>query len=274
MKRRKGFGISFYIFAAILIVLVILIILANIFLQENADWKSILTDLLNDILSVAIVGVIATLFTKIISDNFFKIKRNNDKLLSFGVDKIGEGKSTAEDIINLFGDAKTNKYPSEIKLMFITGDGFFKTFKNDIVECLQNSECNIKILLMSIYDNNDYIKRCEEICPQEVPYLKQTTETTLPILNAISKRFPNRIEIRYYKDEYRYNFRIAKYRIKDGTFDNMCWLNIQPFNKDAVDLSVGLTGSWSSTDKNIQENMFYQLDKGFDLIWDKYNPDI
>ena len=109
MKRRKGFGISFYIFAAILIVLVILIILANIFLQENADWKSILTDLLNDILSVAIVGVIATLFTKIISDNFFKIKRNNDKLLSFGVDKIGEGKSTAEDIINLFGDAKTNK---------------------------------------------------------------------------------------------------------------------------------------------------------------------
>ena len=55
---------SFYIFAAILIVLVILIILANIFLQENADWKSILTDLLNDILSVAIVGVIATLFTK------------------------------------------------------------------------------------------------------------------------------------------------------------------------------------------------------------------
>ncbi len=207
-------------------------------------------------------------------NNFFKIKRNNDKLLSFGVDKIGEGKSTAEDIINLFGDAKTNKYPSEIKLMFITGDGFFKTFKNDIVECLQNSECNIKILLMSIYDNNDYIKRCEEICPQEVPYLKQTTETTLPILNAISKRFPNRIEIRYYKDEYRYNFRIAKYRIKDGTFDNMCWLNIQPFNKDAVDLSVGLTGSWSSTDKNIQENMFYQLDKGFDLIWDKYNPDI
>lgn len=54
----------------------------------------------------------------------------------------------------------------------------------------------------------------------------------------------------------------------------MCWLNIQPFNKDAVDLSVGLTGSWSSTDKNIQENMFYQSDKGFDLIWDKYNPDI
>lgn len=194
MKRRKGFGISFYIFAAILIVLVILIILANFFLQENADWKSILTDLLNDILSVAIVGVIATFFTKIISDNFFKIKRNNDKLLSFGVDKIGGGKSTAEDIINLFGDVKTNKYPSEIKLMFITGDGFFKTFKNDIVECLQNSEFNIKILLMSINDNNDYIKRCEEICPQDVPYFNQTTETTLPILNAISERFPNRLK--------------------------------------------------------------------------------
>lgn len=252
-----------------------MIIAANILLQNLSDWKKILTDLLNDILSVAIVGVIATIFTKIISDNFFKIKKNNDKLLSFGVEKIGEGKSTVEDTINLFGNEKLKKYPSVIKLMFITGNGFFKTFIKDIAECLQNSDCSIKILLMSVNDDNkDYIDRCEFLCPQTTPYSKQLTDETLVILNPLINKFPGRIEIRYFKDEYRYNFRIAQYRIKDGSQDNMCWLNIQPFNKDAIDLSIGLTGSWNSSMKHIEENIFYQLDKGFDLIWDKYKPTV
>ncbi|MDE5991166.1 MAG: hypothetical protein K2H36_06260, partial [Clostridia bacterium] len=262
---------SFIIFTVIILILVILIIVANVFLQEKTDWKNIVTELLNDILSVAIVGVVATIFTKVISDNFFKIKKNNDKLLKFGVDRIGEGKSTVEDTINLFGNAKTNKYPSEIKLMFITGNGFFKTFKQDLAECLKNSDCLVKILLMSIdKGNEDYIKRSEFLCPQEPSYSDQLTKETLVVLNPLIEQYPGRIEIRYFKDEYRYNYRIARYRIKDGTYDNMCWLNIQPFNKDAVDMSIGLTGSWNNSTKNIEENIFYQLDKGFDLIWEKY----
>ncbi len=271
MKRRKKFGISFIAFAIILLVLVAVIIIANIFLQDSGDWKIILTDLLNDILSVAIVGVIASVFTKIISDNFFKIKQNNDKLLSFGVNKIGEGKSSIEDIVNLFGDKKSDRYPAVIKLLFITGNGFFTTFEKDISECLQNSDCKIKILLMSMEeDNKAYIERCEELCPQVKPYESQLKDETLVILNRLNQKFPNRIEIRYFKDEYRYNYRIAQYRIKDGTYDNFCWLNIQPFNKDAIDLSIGLTGSWNNSTKNLEENIFYQLDKGFDFIWDKY----
>lgn len=273
MKKNKKLDLSFIILTIIILVLVVLIIIANVFLQNVSDWKKILTDLLNDILSVAIVGVVATIFTKVISDNFFKIKKNNDKLLSFGVDRIGEGKSSVEDTLNLFGNGKINKYPSEIKLMFITGNGFFKTFKKDLIECLQNSDCSIKILLMSIDDDNkDYIDRCEFLCPQKPSYSEQLRNETLFILIPLIKQYPDRIEIRYFKDEYRYNFRIAQYRIKDGSTDNICWLNIQPFNKDAIDLSVGLTGSWNDYSKNIEDNIFYQLDKGFDLIWDKYKP--
>lgn len=140
MKRRKRFEISFTVFAAILLIVIILIVLANVLLQEEGDWKKILTDLLNDILSVAVVGVIATFFTKIISDNFFKVKRNNNKLLSFGVERVGEGKSTANDIIDLFGDKKADNYPSEIKLMFITGNKFFDEYQEDIEECLSKSK--------------------------------------------------------------------------------------------------------------------------------------
>lgn len=275
MKKNRRPELSFIILTVIILVLVALIIVANVVLQNETDWKKILTDLLNDILSVAIVGVVATIFTKVISDNFFKIKKNNDKLLSFGVNRIGEGKSTVEDTLNLFGNQKLKKYPSLIKLMFITGNGFFKAFEKDLVECLQNSDCSIKILLMSIDDGNkDYIDRCEFLCPQKTPYIKQLTDETLAVLNPLIEKFPNRIEIRYFKDEYRYNFRIAQYRIKDGSFDNICWLNIQPFNKDAIDLSIGLTGSWNDCMKNVEENIFYQLDLGFDLIWNKYEPKI
>lgn len=275
MRKSRKPEISFIILTLCILILVSIIIVANVFFQDETDWKKIVTDLLNDILSVAIVGVVATIFTKIISDNFFKIKKNNDKLISFGVDKIGEGKSTVEDTVNLFGNEKLKKYPSEIKLMFITGNGFFKTFEKDLVECLQNSDCSVKILLMSIdEENKDYIDRCEYLCPQKLPYSKQLTDETLVILNPLMQKFPGRIEIRYFKDEYRYNFRIAQYRIKDGSCDNMCWLNIQPFSKDAIDLSIGLAGSWNDSDKNIEENIFYQLDKGFNLIWEKYKPTV
>lgn len=271
MKKKKQFELSFWVLAVIIIALVIMIIIANALLHDSTDWKEILTDLLNDILSVAIVGVVATIFTKVITDNFFKIKKNNDKLLSFGIENIGEGRSNAADILNLFGNKKTNNYPAEIKLMFISGNGFFKTFFDDIKECLQNSDCKIKILLVSTQeDNKEYIERCERLCPQSTSYISQVNDETIIYLQPLMDQFPNRVEIRYYKDEYRYNFRIAKYRLKDGSFNCLCWWNVQPFNKDSVDLSVGLQGSWNSSDKNLSENIFNHLDNGFDLIWDNY----
>lgn len=271
MKRNK-LNISIITFIIILVAFVVGIIIANIILQEPEDWKIIMSGLLNDLLSVSVVGVVATVFSKIISDNFFKIKKNNDKLMSFGVNKIGGGKSSTEDIINLFGNKKKDNYPEVIKLLFITGNGFFATFEKDISECLKNSNCIIKILLMSTEDDNKaYIERCEAMCPQNKPYANQLKDETLVILNRLNQKFPNRIEVRYFKDEYRYNFRIVQYRKKDGSYNNICWLNIQPFNKDAVDLSVGLTGSWDDSTKNLEENIFYQLDKGFDFIWNKYD---
>ena len=46
-------------------------------------------DLLNSLLSAVTVGVIATMFTQIITNNIAKIKKNNDKLKEFGVEYIG-----------------------------------------------------------------------------------------------------------------------------------------------------------------------------------------
>lgn len=63
MKKKKQFELSFWVLAVIIIALVIMIIIANALLHDSTDWKEILTDLLNDILSVAIVGVVATIFT-------------------------------------------------------------------------------------------------------------------------------------------------------------------------------------------------------------------
>lgn len=266
MKKKK-FEFGFIALAITILAIVIAIIIANILLQGIADWKKVLLDLLNDILSVAIVGVIATIFTKIISDNFFKIKRNNEKLTSFGIDYIGGGISSKKDTANLFGE---KIFPSVIKLMFITGDGFFKTFEENLKYCLDNSNCEIKILLMSVVENNaEYVKRMEYLCPQSTPYAEQIKSKSLKIIQPLKEKYKDRINVRYYRDEYRYNFRIAQYDSADGR-NYKCWLNIQPFNKDAVSLSVGLQGGWNDNQENLDTNIFNYLNEGFDLLWNKY----
>lgn len=75
------------------------------------------------------------------------------------------------------------------------------------------------------------------------------------------------IHIRFFKDEYRYNFRISKYCDEDNNVLGHCWLNIQPFNRDAVDMSIALNGEW---DTYSEDNFFAVLDEGFDRLWEKY----
>ena len=62
MKRNK-LNISIITFIIILVAFVVGIIIANIILQEPEDWKIIMSGLLNDLLSVSVVGVVATVFS-------------------------------------------------------------------------------------------------------------------------------------------------------------------------------------------------------------------
>ena len=275
MKKRKFNSTATALWTLIVITIVICVamIVLNVLYQTPEDWKNILWSLLDSLLSVVLFGGIATLFTQIISHNILKVKKNNDKLKEFGVEYIGEGESTPEDTLNLFGNKYKKRYPSEIKIMFISGNGFFRIFKNELLECLRNSDCVVKILLLSTDSTNaEYAKRMEDMCPQKNTYFHQVDEEAIPILKSIlshideSKR--GQLQLRFYKDEYRYNFRIAKY-FEDGGITGKCWLNIQPFNRDAVDVSVGLNGGWDDK-ANSKNNIYKLLDKGFDDLWLTY----
>jgi len=276
MKKRKKYdstSLAMWILIVIMLILTITIVILNIHMQSASDMKSLVFDLLNSLLSAVTVGLIATTFTKIITDNMAKVKRNNEQLSKFGIDYIGTGRSTPKDTLHLFGNPYIKEYPKEVKLFFISGNGYFRTFQKDLLQCVQNSDCTVKILLISTDpSNHEYIERMNSMCPQKTSYYEQVNDESLPILRSVvdsldeSKK--GQIRIRFYKDEYRYNFRIAKYCFGDK-IQGKCWLNIQPFCKDAVDLSVGLNGSWNNETVS-DSNMFELLDRGFDQLWDKY----
>lgn len=275
MKKRKldSTVLALWILIALMLTLTITIVLLNIFLQSMSDIKKLLLDLLKSLLSAVTVGVIATMFTQIIANNLAKVKRNNDKLKKFGVTYIGTGISTKKDVIHLFGNPYTNEYPSEIKLLFISGNGFFRFFKKELLNCLQKSNCTVKILLLSTdISNQEYAQRMEKICPQKNSYFSQVNDESIPLLKSIVDQLDDdkkkQLKLRFYKDEYRYNYRISKYCSGDYV-SGKCWLNIQPFNRDAIDVSIGLDGEWDN-EISSNNNIFELLDIGFDQLWDEY----
>lgn len=274
MKNKRNSNLlSFLVFPIIAVILIAFIIILNAFLKDTWNINDKLLDTLNSILSAFVVGIFTTIFTQIITHNIFAIKKTNDKLKEFGVEFIGKGTSTSKDTRCLLGNSITNKYPSEVKLLFISGNGYFKLYNKEIFNCLKNSDCIIKILLLSTNPSNkEYIERMEKLCYQKTPYIEQVNSQSIPLLQSIvdklEKGKKHQLKLRFYKDEYRYNYRIAKYCNNDDVFGR-CWLNIQPFNRDAVDLSVGLNGSWDS-ERSSDNNIYELLDKGFDYLWDEY----
>lgn len=277
MKRKsvKNTSTALWIMIVVMIVLIVAIVIINILLQSAEDIKDLMLDLMNSLLSAITVGLIATTFTKIVTDNFAKIKRNNQKLSEFGVEQIGSGISTSKDITELFGNRMRNEYPQEIKMMFISGNGFLKRFKKELIESVKKGNCIVKILIVDVSKSNEeYLKRMDQLCPQgDSSYRSQVEKETLPVLqsliNSLDESQKDMIKVRFYKDEYRYNFRISKYHLDQEYAFGRCWLNIQPFNKDAVDVSVALKGSWEPNNPQ-KNNIFDLLDNGFDSLWERY----
>lgn len=275
MKKKDYNSTTLALWVLIIIMLVIIsaIVVLNIKMQRASDIKWLLLDLLNSLLSAVTVGLIASTFAQIIANNMIRVKRNNEKLSKFGVEYIGTGRSSPIDTDQLFGNGITKNYPSEIKLLFISGDGYFRAFGKNLLHCVQNSDCVVKILLLSVDPSNrEFISRMEKMCPQKISYYDQVMQETLPILQSVVDNLDEskkkQVRLRFYKDEYRYNFRIAKFFSEDNV-EGKCWLNIQPFNRDAVDISVGLNGSWDNEHPS-DSNIFELLDAGFDQIWDEY----
>lgn len=272
-KNQNRFDLTtVLIIVLIMVVVAFLFFIVAFFCSKNGDVEKLSYDLMSSFVTAVTVGLFTSISTNVIIKGFARVNRNNKKLADFGVKYIGGGKSTRIDDTKLFGSKILNSHPNEIKLLFISGNGFFERYQKHILSCISESDCYVKILLISTdHSNADYLKRMEDVCPQEPSYYKQVNEQSIPILKSIVDGLDDdkkdRLQLRFYKDEYRYNYRIAKYYYDDNIVGK-CWLNVQPFNKDAIDLSVRLDGEWDDNSSN--KNVFSELDRGFDLLWDKY----
>lgn len=272
MRKKNKTPVDVFIMLGIMLLLVAAIFFFNILWKTQIEWKELALDLMNSLLSAIVVGFVISTFTKIITDRFVAIQKNNKRLASFGIEEISTGVSSKRDCTELFGNGLLNDYPKEIKLLFVTGNGFMAHFESDLVRAISCGDCDVKILIASISaENESFLKRMEAICPQKTTYRDQIMKETLPIVDRIRITVgdPKKISVRFYNDEYRNNYRIAKYVSKDHSVEGKYWLNVQTPTLDAVDMSVVLKGR-TDCDTVASENLFEQLDIGFDLLWEKY----
>lgn len=277
MKKNRKFKaqttLLFWVFLISIIMITIILFILDIIYLKCDNWLNILTSVTKDFLTSIIVTVIGGTFVKMIAERYFIVKKNDKLLKKYGVFEVGSGLSTRKDLHNIFGYKVLNIYPVEIRMLYITGNVYLEQFKDELIDCL-NHRCIVKILLVSIDDENaNYVHRIEEIYGKKVnEYFDQISDVK-ELLSELLKQYPTQIKLRFYRDEYSYNFRSAKYYDeKKKTMKYISNINVQPFNKTATDCSIGLSGSYFDSDshEDTKDNIFYLNNNTFDKLWTKY----
>jgi len=230
-----------------------------------------------------IITMILGSVTKIISDEIISVRMNDRKMRKLGIHSIGEGRLDRKQAAIMFG-SHNYIYPTELKFCFISGNAFLAAFRQELTRAIQNG-CHVKILIANPIMSSHYLSRAERVCAQEGKdggYIDQCLFTISFVKEMqreiVNNGYPGSIEIKHYIDEYRYNYRIAKY-FNDGKEEIIrTWINFQPLNKDAIEQSLTVIGKYdenyvkeelSRTDKESQ-SIVLSLDKSFDLLWNIY----
>lgn len=278
MKKKKNIGsLSLLILFAMMIAIIILIVILNLVFQDQDNWRTLLFDLMGDLLSAIVIGLFVGFITKAITQKLFSVQINMKKMRDLGIDGIGTGISTRDDIEKMFGKTQLKKkYPCIIKMMFVTGNVFLKTFQQNIIESMDEG-CEVQLLIASPEEiNREYLERISyRYNAGQIDYQKELQEDTLRTVEKIRERSknPQNFKVRFYRDEYQNNIRISKYLIEEGHFLSYYWLNVQPLNNAAINLSIALKGEYDDevTDSTEEkDNLCLASEQGFDLLWRKY----
>lgn len=270
-RNKRAYAWFWLVFSCAVIIITVIIGLGCKFLRGE-NGIQILTSVTKDLITAIVITGGIGLIIKMVSEKFFTVKKNDRLLRNFGVLNVGTGVSTQKDIHNIFGCSLFNGYPQEIRMQFITGNVFLAVFKKEFENCLKH-ECNVKLLLVSTEQENlDFVTRIEACFGKENGEYRQQIEDVKSLVKEINaKGYKGKIRMRFYRDEYFYNFRSAKYcDEKTNTVLFKANINVQPFTVPATDCSIGLSGSYKSSDADLEKNIFYLNDRGFDELWEKY----
>ena len=280
IRNSKTIVVLFII--AIVALLIVILCIKYFYNNEFINFKY---EMLLELAKALLITIIVGLFTKIITDEFVRIQKNDSKMKDIGIYEIGEGKLDHKQKNIMFGNAALGcRMPSELKFLFISGDNFIKEYKDSIKKVVLNG-CNVKILIADPVKSKDFLQRAEVICPQsneEGSYVEQVLKTKSIIksiqdeINSINVENKGSIEIRHYIDEYRYNIRIGIYAEEIDKYKYVAWANFQPMVKDSIDLSLTVIGKAennklvNSSNETEAKNMVLAMNKAFDELWKLY----
>lgn len=278
--KKKRFPLTLIILLVAL-VLVIISLLLIILAPDNIIHPSI-KDILKEINKALVLSVIIGTITKLVAEDINKVKLNDMKMRRLGIHSIGEGLLDKKQANIMFG-GNGYAYPRELKFLFITGISFMQTFEKRIMEAVKNG-CHLKLLIADIERSDDYLTRASVMCPQNTKsgsYLEQIADVNALIARMqkeiTDNGYKGTVEVRHYTDEYRYNFRIAKYQAANNDLVR-AWINFQPINKTAIDQSLTVLGEYSDTEQlsgltqveKESRNIVLSLEDSFDMLWEIY----
>lgn len=278
--KKKRFPLTLVIILVAVIILIISLLLI-ILVPENIIHPSI-KEILKEINKALVLSVIIGTITKLIAEDINKVKMNDAKMRRLGIHSIGEGLLDKKQANIMFG-GNGYDYPKELKFVFITGVVFIREFEKRIMEAVKNG-CEFKLLIADTERSIDYLERATLMRSKPDPfgsYVNQIEMVNSLIAKmqkeASEKGYKGSIEVRHYTDEYRYNYRIAKYRKDDVTIVR-AWINFQPINKTAIDQSLTVLGEYNDNEKldvltqveKESRNIVVSIDDSFDLLWDLY----
>ena len=280
-KKHNLKDLTIIILFVITILIIVAIVVLNLVIQQKADLKKLLIDLLNDVLSAIVIGLFVGILVKVFTDKPFSIKVDYRIMKKAGISNIGNGISNHDDINKMFGTHILEKnYPRQLKLLFLTGNVFLTSFKDNIIECIRNG-CEVQLLIAS-YDNENlfYLERISKLYHDgNVNYVEELRADTLKTVDEIlheTREMSGALRVRFYRDEYQNNIRIAKYMDQPPQHTDISyyWINLQPLTLPAKTLSLALKGFVESDaedeERDDEKNLCLQSEKGFNLLWNIY----
>lgn len=291
MKRNLKL-IALILGIILLLAVGILVVLCNIpETGMNATFRSILFEIDKGLFITGILGFVLSFASRLLAEDILAISRDNKRLRKIGIRSITNTRLEKEEIRLMFGDDRSG-YPLELKFIFVSGINFVEEFKPFMLRAIEHGT-DIKIMIGDPYSkegraflehNQEFRGKRNKNNMTDVEECDSVTKKLRDMQKEITDRaLTGSLRLRYYTDQYRYNYRIAIFEDKNKKRETRMWSNFQPQTKIAMELSLAIYGTHNEADfdetslvKTDEEkrSLVLETDSSFDKLWEICGKDV
>lgn len=231
-------------------------------LWTSIDHIAFWSDILKSLIVAAITGFIAVIFTK---KYISKITFANE-LSKYGfLSSISNKNITEKEYRYIFSHAHT------IKLIFVTGIGFFSDIKKqEMIKKALARGAKIEILLSR--KNNPFLKDIKNM-EHEFSYrsfednIDLEVDRVHEILENLNRGSKNKLQVRYFSSEYRLPLVIASFDENSPKAKTSVWLNITLPPAKAKEHILFRMDCQTAALQQENDNFVYMLTEHFNTVW-------